>query len=129
MIPFLKPIKNWLIPISIKGNMNRPLLQAERAVALGPNEAENTGQLGLILNFAGQPEEAIGLIEKAMRLNPQYPYNYLTWLGMAYRLAGRYDEAIAVQQSVTIRNPNFLPAHLHLAISYSEQGRDAEARG
>ncbi len=46
----------------------------------------------------------------------------------AYRLAGRYDEAIVTLQSAAIRNPDFLPAHLHLAICYSELGRDAEAR-
>ncbi len=27
-----------------------------------------------------------------------------------------------------LRNPNFLPPHLHLLVSYSELGRDAEAR-
>jgi len=111
-----------------KRQHDQAIAAAKRGIALGPNEAENTGELGLILNFAGQPEEAIGLIQKAMRLNPRYPYNYLAWLGMAYRLAGQYDEAIAVLQSVTTRNPNFLPAHLHLAISYSELGRDEEAR-
>jgi len=30
------------------------------------------------LAFAGRPEEAIGLIEKAMRLNPHYPVSYLS---------------------------------------------------
>ena len=29
--------------------------------------------LGNILDFAGQTEEGIELIEKAMRLNPRYP--------------------------------------------------------
>src|SRR5262245_16629486 len=31
-------------------------------------------------------------------------------------------------QSATLRNPNFPPPHLHLLVSYSELGRDAEAR-
>jgi tetratricopeptide (TPR) repeat protein len=47
---------------------------------------------------------------------------------MAYCLAGRYKEAISTLQSATLRNPNYLPPHLHLIISYSELGRDAEAR-
>jgi adenylate cyclase len=101
---------------------------AKRGITLDPNDAENIGQLGLILNFAGQPEEAIGFIKEAMRLNPRYPYNYLAYLGMAYRLAGRYEEAITVLQSATLRNPNFFPTHFHLAISYSELGREEEAR-
>ena len=63
-----------------------------------------------------------------MHLSPRYPYNYLSQLGMAYGLARRYDEAITTLQSATIRNPDHLPAHLHLALSYSELSRDAEAR-
>ena len=76
----------------------------------------------------GRPEDAVGLIEKAMRLNPRYPYNYLSWLGMAYRLTGRYEEAIAALKSATIRNPDFLSPHFHLAVIYSELGREEEAR-
>ena len=70
----------------------------------------------------------MGLIEKAMRLNPRYPYDYLSQLGMAYGLARRYEEAIAALQSAIIRNPNFSSPHLHLVVSYSELGRDAEAQ-
>jgi adenylate cyclase len=101
---------------------------AKRGITLDPNDAENIGQLGLILNYAGQPEVAIGFIKEAMRLNPRYPYNYLAYLGMAYRLARRYEEAISVLQSATLRNPNFFPTHFHLAITYSELGREEEAR-
>lgn len=101
---------------------------AKRGITLDPNDAENIGQLGLILNYAGQPEEAIGFIKEAMRLNPRYPYNYLAYLGMAYRLARRYEEAISVLQSATLRNPNFFPTHFHLSITYSELGWEEEAR-
>jgi adenylate cyclase len=111
-----------------KRQHEQAIAAAERAIALAPNDAEGSRLLGLILNFAGRPEDAIGLIKKAMRLNPRYPYNYLANLGMAYRLAGRYEEAIATLKTATIRNPDHLPFHLHLAVSYSELGRDAEAR-
>jgi adenylate cyclase len=53
------------------------LAAAKRAIAQAPNDAEGYADLGLILNFAGRPEEAIGLIEKTMRLNPRYPVPYL----------------------------------------------------
>ena len=84
--------------------------------------------MGFILNFAGRPEEAVGLIEKAMRLNPRYPFSYLSWLGMAYRLTGRSEEAIAILKAAVTRNPDFLPPHFHLAVIYSELGREEEAR-
>ena len=101
---------------------------AERVIALAPSDAEGFGRLGSVLNFAGRPEEAIGLLKKAMRLNPRYPYNYLSLLGMAYGLTGRYEEAITTLKTGVSRNPDHLPLHLHLMVSYSELGREAEAR-
>ena len=71
-----------------------------------------------MLNFAGRPEEALRAVEQAMRLNPRYPPWYLFELGWAYRMTGRYAEAIATLKEVISRNPNFLPAHLDLAVSY-----------
>jgi adenylate cyclase len=101
---------------------------AKRAVALAPNDAEGYARLGEILNFAGRPEEAIRMVEKAMRLNPRSPAVYLFYLGHAYCLTGRYEEAIAVLKGGLPRNPDFLPTHIYLAAIYSELGREAEAR-
>ena len=70
----------------------------------------------------------MGLIEKAMRLNPHYPATYLFSLGTAYRLMGRDEEAIAVLKKALTRNPNLLPAHVNLAVIYSELGREEAAR-
>ena len=50
--------------------MTGAIAAGRRAVALGPNDAESHAQLGNILNWSGQPKEAIGLIEKA-RLHTQ----------------------------------------------------------
>jgi tetratricopeptide (TPR) repeat protein len=104
------------------------IAEAERAIALDANLIDAYVQLGETLKFAGRPEEALGLIEKAMRLNPHYPASYLFLLGEAYRVAWRYEEALAAYQKALTRNPNLLPAHLGLAVSYSELGREEEAR-
>ncbi len=101
---------------------------AEKVIALDPNFAGGYGLLAEILGFAERPEEVIGLMEKAMRLNPRYPAIYLFWLGNAHYQMGRYDEAIAVLNSAVIRKPNHLPTHLFLAASYVELGREEEAR-
>jgi len=101
---------------------------AEKVIALDPNFAGGYGLLAEILGFAGRPEEVIGLMEKAMRLNPRYPAIYLFWLGNAHYQMGRYDEAIAALNSAVIRKPNHLPTHLFLAASYVELGQEEEAR-
>jgi len=101
---------------------------AEKVIALDPNFAGGYGLLAEILGFAGRPEEVIGLMEKAMRLNPRYPAIYLFWLGNAHYQMGRYDEAIAALNSAVIRKPNHLPTHLFLAASYVELGQEEEAQ-
>ncbi len=49
-------------------------------------------------------------------------------MGTAYAVAGRYAEARAPLQRYLSRYPNMLPAHLMLAVVYSELGQAAEAR-
>jgi len=110
-----------------KKQHERAIAEGERATTLAPNDAEGYAQLGMILNFAGRPEETIRLVEKAIRLNPRYPAEYLGILGQAYTLTRQYEEAIAVLKSAITRNPN-LAAYVFLAVSYSESNREEEAR-
>ena len=100
----------------------------ERALALDPNRADTYAALADIFNFSGRPEEAPILVEKAMRLNPQYPTWYLWDLGHAYYLLGRYEESIAIFKRALARNPDFLPAYLFLAIMYGDLGLPVEAQ-
>ncbi len=85
-------------------------------------------QLGDILNFAGQPEKTVELMEKAMRLNPHYPAFYLNNLGAAYLMMRRYEEAIDTLKKCLTRVPNYLFVHMNLVTAYSEVGREEEAR-
>ena len=84
--------------------------------------------LGVILNFTGQAEQAIGVLERALRLDPRYPLPYHAPLSWAYLSTRRYDKAIALQQKALSHNRNLLESHLILTISYSELGREEEAR-
>jgi adenylate cyclase len=111
-----------------KKQHDQAIALTERAIALNANYADAIWQLGQVLSFAGKPEEAIDLVKRAMRLNPVYPVVYLWDLGHAYMLAGRYEEAIAALTRTLHRNPNFHPAHIYLAITYSELGRAKEAQ-
>jgi len=102
--------------------------EAERAISLAPNSARNYLTLGAILNFTGQAEKAIGVLEQALRLDPHNPVAYQGTLGWSYLLARRYEEAIATQRKVLSHNRNMLDSHLILTICYSELGREEEAR-
>ena len=102
--------------------------QLETALVLDPNDADSHASLGQILNWMGSPEKAIGLIKKAMQLNPHYPVHYISHLGFAHFLTKQYEEAVATLQKALVRNPDFLGPHLLLAIIFSETKRIDEAR-
>ncbi len=112
----------------IKGQYEQAIAEGERAVALDPNDPENYRRLAGILGFAGRAEDAIIMAKTAMRLNPHYPPHYILALGQAYHQAWHNKEAIATLKQVLIHNPNNIAAHMMLTCSYSDAGRDEEAR-
>jgi adenylate cyclase len=107
---------------------DQAIAAAKQTIVLDPNFADGYTNLGWILTTAGRPKEGIALIEKAMRLNPRYPATYPVYLGIAYRVLGRYEEALVpVKQALTL-NSNLLAARWNLAAIYNELGREEEAR-
>ncbi len=104
------------------------IAEAERAVALAPNDADGYETLAEMLGWAGRPEESLRFIRQAMRLNPRYPYFYLWTLGHADFLVGRTQDALDAFTTIVERNPNFVAAHAYLAVVYSEMGRPDQAR-
>jgi len=111
-----------------KRQYDQAIAAGEKAVTLDPNNAEGYVGLAWILGPGGRAEEAIESAKKAMRLNPHYPLWYIATLGGAYHAAWRNEEAIAVLKSFVDLNPNYLGVHLAMACSYSDLGREAEAR-
>jgi len=112
----------------MKKQYEQARIEAERMITLAPTSPRGYRTLGSILNLTGQAEQAIGMLEQTLRLDPRYPLPYQGPLGWAYLMTRRYDKAIATQQKALSHNRNLLESHLILTISYSELGREAEAR-
>src|SRR5713101_8385431 len=68
-----------------KQQHDQAIAEGERAIALDPNNADSYARQAEVLNFTGRPEEALQLMEQAMRLNPHYPVSYSLRLGWTYR--------------------------------------------
>lgn len=98
----------------------------ERACALNPNFIH--WRHGATLIFAGEPEKAVEVLKSQMLRDPFYPVQALSFLGYAYFVARRYNEAIPPLHEAVHRAPNFRPAHLFLAATFSRLGRTQEAR-
>jgi adenylate cyclase len=111
------------------GRHDEAIAYAQKAVALSPHHAANTGALAWILLYSGRPEAAIPVIEKAIRLSPYNPAWNLFWLAEAYRLTGRYEELIPVAKETIERSaPSHVDSHMQLAYAYWQLGRPQEAR-
>jgi adenylate cyclase len=101
---------------------------AERALALGPGAARSQSSMGTALLFSCRFHEAIPFFEESVRLDPYPPSPLFRLLGSAYSAVGRHDEALKAYEKALRVNPNDIFAHLSLAGSYAELGKDEEAR-
>ena len=112
---------------SLKGQFDKAISELEIARDLFPNNADINAGLGMILNDAGKPEEAINVFKNAIRLNPIPPGWYLGRLGDAYRLTGQYEKAVHEYKKAIQLQPDDMFSHLNLAIYYVRLGQKADA--
>jgi adenylate cyclase len=111
-----------------KGDHDKAMVEIERALALSPSSGDVHMMMALILTGSGRPEEAIPMAKRAIRLNPFCPTPYFIILGLAYRWAGQFDEAVSAYKNALQRSPDSFFAHLSLAALYIWMGREKEAR-
>ena len=108
------------------------IAEGKKATELGPTNAHAYLFLAVTMYTVGRFDDAIALVKKAMRVHPYYPAYYLMRLGSAYRMTGRYEEALTVYKQLLDRSlkgeyPAY-GAHLFLAEVYAELGQDEKAR-
>ncbi len=112
----------------VQRKWDKAIAAGERSVELSPNSADNHAKFAMTLKSVGRVNEAIAMIEKAIRLNPMTPEWYLHELGTYYRLQGRYEEAIAILKKNLDHNPDYLTSRINLTATYSMAGKLDQAR-
>ena len=113
---------------AINREYDKAVAEGERAMALNPGGALVLTYYGGALIAACKPEEAIPLLQKAIRLNPKGLAYYFQQLGEALRMAGRLEEAVSVLKKAIQRQPTLIWPHFFLAATYSLMGKEKEAR-
>jgi adenylate cyclase len=115
-----------------QGQYEQAIIEGERSLELGPTNAQAHVLHAVSMNAVGRFNEEIDLVKRAMRLHPYYPAYYLQWLGVAYRMTGRYEEAITAYKQLLDRSRrgefSSVGVHLYLADVYAEFGREKEAK-
>ncbi|MGH7804363.1 MAG: tetratricopeptide repeat protein, partial [Candidatus Binatia bacterium] len=100
---------------------------ADRAVALGGNDARIHALAALIHLALGHIEDAIRLLEKAKELDPRAPDWIRFNLGAVYALAQRHEEALPLLEKVVSAHPDYVYAHTTLLQLYEKLGRPEKA--
>lgn len=115
----------------MQGNYQQALAQGEKSVTLGPNEITALVLFAQTLTYTGQPQRAVTLCRRALRMHPHAPaYIYLV-LGNALRDADRLEQARDAFLQGLKRAPGGLlniAARLGLVAVYMQTGQKAEAR-
>jgi len=112
----------------VQRQWDKAIAAGKRAVTLSPNSADILAMFAITLKSVGRVDEALSMIEKAIRLNPMPPEWYLHELGTYYRLLGRYDEAIAILKKNLARGSHYLTSMINLTATYSMAGKLDQAR-
>jgi tetratricopeptide (TPR) repeat protein len=86
--------------------------------------------MGRALVFAGRSAEGMDYIKWAIRLNPNYPAYYVSYLGIAQYLRGQYQEAMISLERAQRLDPDTFSVGAGtwwLGAAYAQLGRDEEA--
>jgi len=111
-----------------KREYEKGIAEGERAVALNPSGATGLVSYAMSLDFVGRYEEAIPLLQKAIRLNPIASRLNYQFLGIALMMTGRFDEAVSAYKKALQGSPNALWPHINLTATYSMMGREKDAQ-
>ncbi|MFQ5540243.1 MAG: tetratricopeptide repeat protein, partial [Candidatus Binatia bacterium] len=89
-----------------RGNFDKAISFAKRAVAHNPNNADFHLILADILSFAGKPREALPQWEIATHLNPFPSDDFRFVHGRILYQLKRFEEAIPIFEGIVERNPD-----------------------
>ena len=109
-------------------NHELALSTIDDAVRLSPNSADARSIRAIILNFVGNPEEALQEASLAIRHNPNHPCWYLIGPGFALFIMERYQEAVPYLEKLVNAGEDIVVWRTLLAATYMALGRDAEAK-
>jgi len=115
------PQAHWVlgyIYLFVKKDHDQAIKMGLRTIELEPNHADGLMLLAVAYVYAGEPEKSIALVTKAKRLNPFYPSQYPSVLGLAFLFTANYEASIkAYEESLNI-NSSRIPPNIYLIASY-----------
>ena len=118
------------VVLSLMGRPSEAKAEQRRALELNPYLAAAWGELGRLLAFDGQSEDAISASDRAILASPNDPHAWLWFRSKAIArfIAGDYDGAARDAADSCARGPQRFPLHFLLAACHAAGDRMDEAR-
>ena len=110
-----------------KGQYDLAAAELQQALDLNPNDALIQSEMGEVLLYSGQTDDAINFMETSLRFNPRPAPGIYMELGLAYYLKQRYEDAVKALQQGLAKKPDFVGHHIVIAAAYAQLGRIEEA--
>jgi len=107
--------------------MDLAVAELEAAAQLQPNDPDVLSDLALALCFNGRPDEALKLVQKAMKRNPNHPDWYFAASGIAFLLVGKPNPAVRDLKKWSNSNTAWNVPYVFLASALALAGHDKQA--
>jgi TolB-like protein/class 3 adenylate cyclase len=113
---------------AIDGRFEQARISAERAVALGPSEAEAHSALSFVLTFSGHHADAVAAVETLMQLNPRLRPGDWIVPALAFILNDEPERAVDILEQARVEAPDIDDIHAVLSAAYALSGQAESAR-
>ena len=125
-----KALLNQAKSKGIKGadfdQLEQRLNDANKALSIKPNSANDYYNMGVIFQEQNRLVEAIEAYNKALSINPDFVEAYFN-LGITLKKQGKLEEAIYAYKKVALIKPNFVDAYLNMGIIFEAQNKHERA--
>ena len=112
--------------VPAKQDFDQALSEAQKAIALDPNDPEGHIAMAHVLTMSGRPSEALAFVEAAMRLNPNYPSDYQFEGAFAHFGMDEFEKSANLLEQALERNPQDLFASFLLPPTYALLEREQQ---
>ena len=112
---------------SVLSNLDAAEEHLERAMSLQPDNEDARAYYGIVRNFRGDAENAIGILEPALASHPNPPFWYYLGLGNALFNAGMFERAASALNKCLDLAGNSPYCLRYLIAVYGKMGRVDDA--
>ncbi len=113
--------------VSTTRKIDLAVSELEAAAQLQPNNSDVLADLAIALSFAGRPNEALEMVQKAMERNSNHPDWYFAASGIAFLLVEKPNRAVRDLRKWSASETSWNVPYIFLASALALSGEEEQA--